>query len=119
MKTEEFIKAYRTEDEKIEKMKKSLICQIKPEAKHENVIEYFNNLECFSDKIPNLFSDLKLITRENIHKLTIGDKFPSTNTKYVTNVKSEPDKGAAYLILNFILDEKNIITDIKYELLAF
>ena len=119
MKTEEFIKAYRTETENFEKMKESLIRQIMSEAKHENIIEYFDDLECFSDKIPNLFSDLKLITSENIHKLTVGDKFPSTNTKYVTHVKSEPDKGAAYLILNFILDEKNIITDIKYKLLAF
>lgn len=119
MKTEEFIKAYRTKVKQFEETRDSLIRQIMSEAKHENVIEYFDDLECFSDKIPNLFSDLKLITRENIHKLTIGDKFPSTNTKYVTNVKPEPDKGAAYLILNFILDEKNIITDIKYKLLAF
>ena len=121
MKFEDIINSYEQQEKRIKDMRNELLLQVYCEAQHESVRTYFDMLRYLSDDIDAIYLDLQGITYKNIHTLTVGDKYPPIGTEHTTCVnptqrKCPPHiKGASYLTLNFILDENNIITDIKFE----
>lgn len=121
MKFEDIINACEKQEKKLKYMKNDLLLQMYCEVRNETVRTYFDMLRYLSNDIPAIYLDLQQISYKNIHTLTIGDKFPAASTEYTTCVhptqRKLPSyiKGASYLTLNFILDENNIITDVKFE----
>ena len=121
MKFEDIINTYKQQEQKIKDMKNELLLQVYCEAQHESVRTYIDMLRYLSNDIPAIYLDLQGITYKNIHTLTVGDEYPAIGTEHITCVyptqRKLPSyiKGASYLTLNFILNENNIITDIKFE----